>query len=203
MITANPTVFGRWFWQTTASVGIRLRFGAFEFIDPARASTARSIILVGNHISWWDGFFAMELNKRLWKKAFHVMMLEQQLQKRPFMRQTGAFSVKPGSREVVDSIRYTADLLDNPGNLVLIFPQGKIHSQHDRSFHFGTGLEKIISKTPATQLMFFATFLDYGSSPKPTVRIYTREVQPARDLAMQYATFFQEAEKDHIQTVTE
>lgn len=203
MISAKPTALGKWFWRTTGRIGIRRRFKALEFMNPVQVSAENSVILVGNHISWWDGFFAMELNRRLWKKQFYVMMLEEQLRKRPFMRRTGAFSVSPGSRDVVNTIHYTVDLLGNPRNLVLVFPQGKIHSQYDRSFQFKPGLQKIISQTASVQLIFFATFLDYGSNPNPTVRIYTKVIHSREDLANQYAAFFKESEKKHLDAVNE
>lgn len=203
MITANPTAFGKWFWQTTGRIGIRRRFKAFELINPVQVAEDQSVILVGNHISWWDGFFAIEMNRQLWKKEFHVMMLEEQLRKRPFMRQTGAYSVQPGTRDVVNTIAYSIDLLKTPENLILIFPQGNIHSQYDRALQFNKGVEKICLKSPNSHLVFFATFFDYGSFATPIVRVYSKMASSKIDIESQYNSFFKDAERDHIQAINE
>lgn len=203
MITAAPTILGRWFWQTTARIGIKRQFRNFLLIDPVSVSPERSVLLIGNHISWWDGFLAMEANRQIWRKKFYVMMLEDQLEKRPFMRQTGAFSVKPGSRDVITSLQYAADLLADPRHIVLIFPQGKIHSQHDRSFRFGAGVERILRHCPTTQIVFFASFLDYGSYPTPTVRLYSQLAISHKDLTDEYRSFFLRVEAQHLEAVNE
>lgn len=119
------------------------------------------------------------------------------------MRQTGAFSVNPGARDVVNTINYASDLLRKSDNLLLIFPQGKIHSQYDRSFQFGKGLQKISSQCSNSQLVFFASFLDYGAFSKPTVRVYTQVAQPTEDLGEQYSKFFKRVEQKHIHSVNE
>lgn len=41
----------------------------------------KSILFIGNHFSWWDGFFTYYLKMHLFKKDFNVMMLEEELKK--------------------------------------------------------------------------------------------------------------------------
>ena len=38
------------------------------------------ILLLANHVSWWDGFWIMNLDMKVLKRKFHFMMLEEQLQ---------------------------------------------------------------------------------------------------------------------------
>ncbi|MCA1745521.1 MAG: hypothetical protein LC643_07450 [Bacteroidales bacterium] len=57
----------------------------------------QSVLVIGNHVSWWDGFWVYYLNKRFLKKKLHVMMLESQLKHRRFLTRIGAFSIEPGS----------------------------------------------------------------------------------------------------------
>ena len=127
-----------------------------------------SILLIGNHISWWDGFFALWLNQQVFQRNYYVMMLEEELNKRKFMRQGGAFSINPGNRSIVESLSYTTSLLNDPGNLVVVFPQGKIHSQYETDIVFQPGIGKILDRVEGkTQVVFYAAHMDYLSYPKP------------------------------------
>lgn len=136
----------------------------------------KSILMLGNHISWWDGFWPLELNRRFFRKRYHVMMLEKELQKRMFLAQGGAFSINPGTRDIINSIRHAADLLNDSGNMVMIYPQGKIHSQHDRDIQFNPGIHKIIKLAPDNiQVIFSAALVDYGEKARPTLTYYLEE----------------------------
>lgn len=140
----------------------------------------RSILLIVNHISWWDGFWMMYLNLRRLHKKLHFMMLEDQLRKHWFFKYTGGFSIQPGSRSVVESLAYTRELLAQPGNMVLIFPTGEIQSMHQQIHSFQTGINQILSsKSQSFDIMLVACFVDYFSSPKPHLTIYinTLEIQ--------------------------
>ncbi|MDP5170854.1 MAG: lysophospholipid acyltransferase family protein [Bacteroidia bacterium] len=168
-------------------------------LDPTKAT-----LMIGNHISWWDGFWPIEMNRRLWNRDYFVMMLESQLEIRPFLRRGGAFSIQPGHRSMIDSIRYAANLLADPQNLVLIFPQGRIHSQYDRSFEFAPGAEKILQKaTKPVQVVFYAAFLDYGSTARPVLRMALTfwDQNSEESLASAYKSFFEEQERSQIHAV--
>lgn len=126
------------------------------------------VLLISNHISWWDGFWAMYLNLKVLKRKFHFMMLEEQLKKYWFFNYTGAFSINKKSRNMIESLNYYRDLLDNKKNMVLIFPQGEIQSMHNQKFTFEKGLERILkNKEGKIQIVFLANLPDYFSNPKP------------------------------------
>jgi hypothetical protein len=142
----------------------------------------KSSLIIGNHVSWWDGFFGMYINKHFLGKKFHFMMLEEQLSVRKMATRIGAFSVNPGARDVVQSLRYAAELLDDTGNSVLMFPQGKIHSIYNSTFTFERGIEKILKLAPQSQLLFYAAFIDYFSNRKPTLYFYIKEISGDEEL---------------------
>ncbi len=199
MIEAAPTPLGRWWWQTFCRWSIRWMFHDFEIRCTEAPDPGKAILLIGNHISWWDGFWPIELNRRLWKREYYVMMLEDQLAPRPLMRRGGAFSIRPGHRSVVQTLRYAAGLLASPQNLVLVYPQGKIHSQYDRNFTFEPGVRKLIEITNAPfQVLFFAALLDYGAHPKPTLTMTLSPWKVEGDLEQAYRAFFESVERDHI-----
>ncbi|MGC8866062.1 MAG: lysophospholipid acyltransferase family protein [Bacteroidales bacterium] len=141
---------------------------------PRSAST----MLISNHFSWWDGFFAWYLNQKLIHRRIYVMMLEEQLKIRPFFARVGAFGIKTGRREVMKAIRYSADVLSQPGNLLVMFPQGIIQSQHRSYLNFQRGVEEILKGcSPAPDLLFCATLVDYYSFRRPSLTMHLRSFE--------------------------
>lgn len=135
-----------------------------------------SILLIANHVSWWDGFWLAWLNDKLFKRKFHFMMLESQLRKFWFFNFTGGYSVKNQSHSIIETLQYTCQLLSKPENAVLMFPQGKIQSMHQQTFHFEKGVEWILKHCEhPVQLVFVCNLVDYGSNPKPSLTLYTKE----------------------------
>lgn len=188
MISARHTWKGKLFWGAFARLGCKWSFREVRIIGDVKTDPQKSVLLLGNHVSWWDGFWAIELNRRLLDKHFYVMMLERELRKRTFMRELGAYSVAPGSRDVLQSLDYTIDLLTEPQNLVLLFPQGKIHSLHQDTITFQPGVKRILKKAPPiTQVLLYAAFIDYGEHPRPTLSIYLTEA--SRD-EVEYDAFY-------------
>lgn len=130
-----------------------------------------SILLLQNHFSWWDGYFAWLISKKL-GKTFHVMMLKEQIEERPFLKKVGAFPVSPGKRSILESFNYAASLLKNRDNLVTIFPEGEIKSIYGREIKFKPGISLLTSKKDSQfHVLFSFVFIDYFSSPRPKVTI--------------------------------
>ncbi|MEL6673947.1 MAG: 1-acyl-sn-glycerol-3-phosphate acyltransferase [Bacteroidota bacterium] len=192
MIQAKPSLRGRFFWRNWSKWGTRLRFQQMRIVGETVADPQRSILMVGNHISWWDGFWPIELNRRIWKKQYHVMMLEDQLKLRMFMREGGAFSIQPNSRDMLNSLKYAAELLNDARNLVLMYPQGKIHSLYESQIDFSPGVKKILKWTEKpVQVMMFVMLIDFGSFARPTLTYYLEEWQPGKgELGQAYQAFY-------------
>jgi 1-acyl-sn-glycerol-3-phosphate acyltransferase len=135
------------------------------------------ILLVSNHISWWDGFWALHLNDRVFKRKFHFMMLEEQLRKHIYFNSAGGYSVARNSRSVLESLDYSSELLTDSENLVLIFPQGKIVSAYRQRFEFQKGIERILQKNGSKQiqLIFLVNMVDFLSNKKPVLYQYFTE----------------------------
>jgi len=137
----------------------------------------RSILLVANHISWWDGFWALYLNIKVFHRRFHFMMLEEQLRKYWYFSRCGGFSVQKRSRRALESLDYASKLLQNPKNLVLIFPQGEIRSQQQGNVHFEKGVEHILQHIglDTVQIVFLISLTDYFTHKKPVLTFYLHE----------------------------
>ena len=131
------------------------------------------LLLVANHFSWWDGFIANYLNNSLFNRQFHIMMMEEQLEQRMFLNKAGVFSIKKNSRDVVDSLNYTKELLTNPQNMVAIYPQGEIQSLYHYPVQFEKGISSILGKLQPqnVQVIFLASLVDYFSHRKPSLTL--------------------------------
>jgi hypothetical protein len=134
------------------------------------------VLVVSNHVSWWDGFWVMYFNMKVFHRKFHFMMLAEQLQKFWFFRFAGGFSVKKGSRSVTETIEHARELLVNNKNLVLLFPQGEIASIYNSTFRFSNGIERIIKGFEGRiQIIMNANLIDFHSEQKPSLYCFLSE----------------------------
>jgi hypothetical protein len=142
----------------------------------------RSVLLVANHFSWWDGFFGWYVNKKIFKKKFHVMMLEKELAQRKFFSRVGAFSINQKSRGVIESLDFCSDILSNPNNFLIMFPQGKLESSHLANIKFHKGISRIVKHAPQARIIFAACLVDYYAFRRPTLTISLMEYRGSSDL---------------------
>lgn len=153
---------------------VRTDFASFNF-NHVSVDSSKSILLLANHFSWWDGFLMYELNRRYFKKSFHVMVTEENYKKISFLKHLGAFPINKSSKGVVQTLEYAGTLLNTENNLVLIFPQGQLYSNHVDDIQFGRGVTSIIKSSQKNfQLVFASSFIDYFEKRKPTVTCYLK-----------------------------
>ena len=167
------------FFQHYTRYLLRTRYHTVS-IENHFADNGNAVLLIGNHVGWWDGFWAMYVNLKVLKRKFHFMMLEEQLLKYRFFNYTGAFSVNKGSRSVVESIRYASDLLNDSKNMLLMYPQGRLHSMYEHHFSFEQGINRILkNREGKVQVVFSANLVDCFTEPKPSLSIYTENYEGA------------------------
>jgi len=203
IITARPTWLGRFFWGMFSHRTMQVVFRKMVVEPEIHLSEQRSVLLIGNHVSWWDGFWALRLNQLYFKRKFYIMMLESQLQNLIFMRQGGAFSINPGKRSMITSLKYTTHLLENPSNIVVMYPQGKIHSLHEHEILFQPGVCKILDRVgDRTQVIFYAVHLDFMEYSRPYLHFRLQDYPYQKGTGIRtvnddYQTFFEHALKAH------
>ncbi len=154
-------------------------------------------MLIGNHFSWWDGFIAYRINDLFLRKKFNIMMLEEQLKSRLFLNKAGAFSIKPGSRSVVETLSYTSGLLHDADNMVVVYPQGVITSIHRRPVRFERGTGRIIAgASDKLMILFYVALPDWYSGKKPGLYVrvieYSARERSVTDLEEAYNIFLDE-----------
>lgn len=187
-----------WFFEQYVRYMLRKHFSRISVSD-FTPKTHLPVLILANHISWWDGFWVMHLNRLVFKKKFHVMMLEEQLLKYKAFNYAGAYSIHHQSKTIIESLQYTADLLTNPSHLVLMFPEGKIQSMHQKNIHFQKGIEKILKNIDKNQvqIVFVAHVIDYYSQPKPSLSIFMQEYCDQNflinDIESAYQTFYNQS----------
>ncbi len=160
-------------WYSRSSM--KKHFGTIEMNGKAEDKNL-PILLISNHTSWWDGFWVNYINQKLFRRKFHFMMLEEKLRNYWLFNYTGGFSVNKKSRGIIETLDYTSELLCNPDNLVLLFPQGEIQSMHTQNIQFEKGIERILrNKEHNVQIVFLVNLVDYFSNRKPGIYFYLQE----------------------------
>ncbi len=153
---------------------IRRNFHGFK-VNDVQIDSERSVLLLANHFSWWDGFLLYWLNHTVLKKQYKVMVLEDTLRKNPILRYRGAYSVLKNSRSMIQSLNYTVELLNDPRNLVVIFPQARLYSNFVDDIHFESGLQKIMKDAAGKfQFVFAATFIENFQHKKPGAYVHLK-----------------------------
>ena len=166
------------------------------------AVEAKPLLLLQNHFSWWDGYWSLYLSTRIFRKKFHVMMLEDELKKRMFLNRCGVYSVKKNNREAIESLNYSVQLLADPNNLVTIYPQGEITSLNRQELKFGKGPEWVARHSKNEIAICFAVILtDYFSEPKPLVTMYLKHYTggfSSLEMQTEYNHFYRECSRQQI-----
>ncbi|MBB5396242.1 lysophospholipid acyltransferase family protein [Mucilaginibacter sp. AK015] len=139
-------------------------------VTPFTPKPRHSVLLLCNHFSWWDGLWGNYLAYWHLNRHLYIMMQEDHLQKRMLLNLFGGFSINRSSREMIKSLQYAAGLLNHPENLVVVFPQGELISNHTTEIKVEKGIERLIKniKGPC-QIVYNCALIDYFESLKPSV----------------------------------
>ncbi|WP_295672425.1 1-acyl-sn-glycerol-3-phosphate acyltransferase [uncultured Mucilaginibacter sp.] len=152
----------------------RRRFNKM-ILNDIEIKPGHSYILMCNHFGFFDGFFAYYLcfkfiNKKQKLKGIYTMSVKKQMEKNWWLKYSGSFSVEPGKRSVDESLDYAASLLNEPGNLLIYYPQGNLESAYIRHVEFQDGIYEIVTRTRGhCQLVWSSVLLEYFESTKQSV----------------------------------
>jgi len=152
----------------------------------------KSILLLANHFSFWDSLILYIVSLTLLKKKLYVMVREDTTIKLQYLKFGGAFSINKRSKDMMESLEYASELLEDPKNLVLIFPQGRLYSNFVNDINFEKGVMKVMEKSDGKfQLIFAATFIQYLKHKKPTATVYFKNEPSERKSFKELKTAYQ------------
>jgi len=123
------------------------------------------------------------------------MILEETAREHIFFKYGRTFTIRKNSRDMIASLDYAADLLENPDNMVLIFPQGRLYPNFTDHINFQKGILSIINKAEGKfNILFAAAFVQYFKHLKPSATIYfkTDKVNYARKSIMELQNAYQQ-----------
>lgn len=162
-------LFSNWF-AVYMRYRMRKVFNRMEVVKPLTPREGHSVLLLCNHFSWWDGLWGNYLAYWHLKRKLYIMMQEDHLQKRMLFNLFGGFSINRSSREMIKSLQYGAGLLNDPENLVVVFPQGELVSNHTTEIKVEKGIERLIKNINGPcQIVYSCAMIDYFESLKPSV----------------------------------
>ena len=170
-----PLIFIKW-GSSLLVWFFRRRFNKMVMNDVG-INPGHSYLLMCNHFGFLDAFFAYYIylnlvDKKQEVKGIYAMSLKKQMEKKPWLKYTGSFSVEPGSRSVRDSLAYAAEILNEPGNILIYYPQGNLESSHIRYIEFKDGIYEIVQKVKGDcQLIWNSNVIEYFESIKPSAYI--------------------------------
>jgi len=126
-------------------------------------------ILAANHSSWWDSLILVELTRRLGLPC-HFLVDEAQFRHHRFFTSFGAVSIDLD--EPKEGIQRAAEVLQGPGDLLWIFPQGRYLPPHRRPLQLKPGVQWIarLSGAPVVPVAMQYAFLQ-ADRPAAFVRI--------------------------------
>lgn len=160
-------------------------FSKFNF-NKLSVKEDKAVLLLANRFSWWDGFMLFQINRRVFKKQFHVLVTDKDYQTINYLKYFGAFAPVNKGKELIEALHYAGSLLDDPKNLVLIFPQGKIKSSHVQDISFEKGVVQVINASKKNfQLVFSVILTDYLNEQKPAAEAYLHKWQPEEYISLQ------------------
>jgi len=194
MIKANYNPLSLWFYSSWFRVLQKIFFRKINVITQDVFHEGRSVLLLQNHFSLYDGYWSMYLCHKVFRRRFHVMMLEEQLAKRMFLTRCGVFSVRKNSRDLVESLTYAGQLLQDPGNVVTIYPSGEIISHHLQNFTFQRGFARLADQNNNCSVALAVVLVDYFSLARPEIRIYLQNYigeRTSKAIEIAYHEFYQ------------
>jgi len=195
MIKARYHPLWLWFYSSYFRVLQKIHFRKISVFTEEDFPEGQSVLLLQNHFSLYDGYWSMYLCHKVFKRRFHVMMLEEQLARRMFLTRCGVFSVRKNSRDLIESLNYASELLQDPMNVVTIYPSGEIISHHQQNFPFQQGFARIVCRSDNHSHIAFAVVLvDHFSLARPEIRIYLKNYsgeRTAEAIESAYHSFYQ------------
>ena len=186
---------------------IRRSFHRILFEGECVVASDAPLLLLANHVGWWDGFWIERLVRYRFRRNLRVMMGHEALSANRMLRYMGGFSGGTGVGDRRAMLRYAIGELANPANALLLFPQGAFYSLYEEQVFFKPGAAYLIGRSERTPVVvFIALMMEYGPKPRPTVYLYCETYaghNPATpEFRQAYGDFFARVGREHRQKMS-
>ncbi|NIP82062.1 MAG: hypothetical protein GWM90_23715 [Gemmatimonadetes bacterium] len=160
--SAFELVFRPWMHRRLAGVHVR-------GTEKADWLPVMPVLLVANHVSWWDGFLLREVHRRLRPDApLHVVMSEAELRRFPIFRGMGAVPLATGPMAARSLASELATRVGHrPDAVIGYFPQGRIWPSHRRPLGFHRGAAWLASRLAPVAVVPVGLHLEPLTRPGP------------------------------------
>ncbi|MFD1017967.1 lysophospholipid acyltransferase family protein [Thalassobacillus hwangdonensis] len=170
MIPANKSRLIEWGFKRFNRFFLNHHFQSIHLLQESRNIYPQKTLYLVNHSSWWDPLVIYYLNDKLIKSDGYGMMHENGIERFPFFKKIGAFSINPDKpKDMIHSINYAVERLN--GGTVWIFPQGKERHNDIRPLGFQSGVAHIIRKQPDIRIVPLSITYTIGHTRKPDIHL--------------------------------
>ncbi len=130
------------------------------------------VLVVSNHLSWWDGFILESLFHQTHSKTpLLIPMIEREYVKRRWMRFIGVCGLNPETPRSFLGLcrRIQFARKKNLSLLTLFFPQGRITPSFARPLGFQRGVELLIQADPSLIIVPCALHIEPMNTLRPWI----------------------------------
>ncbi|WP_182200605.1 lysophospholipid acyltransferase family protein [Paraliobacillus salinarum] len=147
MITANKNKqFEKLFYTYLQRYLLKKNLHTIYLEGEISVDSNTPVIFIANHSSWWDGLLLFYLTSKNQDSNFYIMMDEEGLEKYPFFRKLGAYSInRSRPKDILKALQYSEQLMRDQKS-VWMFPQGKIEHQAVRPIQFQSGIGYLLQR---------------------------------------------------------
>ncbi|MDQ6736877.1 MAG: lysophospholipid acyltransferase family protein [Gemmatimonadota bacterium] len=142
------------------------------------------VVLVSNHVSWWDGFLLRAVQKSIRpQSAFYTIALERELEQHPILRMIGGVGMIPSSpSSILHSMRVLKKkCVEEPDTVIGFFPQGRIAPSFTRPLAFTRGIELFARRIGSLTVLPIALHIEPVTGMAPTAFVRVGEPIRAHD----------------------
>jgi len=133
-------------------------------------SDGKTTVILGQHVSLYDGFVVREAHKQAYgRDRLVTIMLNSQLRNYPFYRVAGAFGITPGTVESGRQLRALVREELTGSDSVAFFPQGRIETMDADPTRIGDGYRVFNECTAGVRFVPLAIALEPLNHAKPTL----------------------------------
>lgn len=148
----------RFFYHTTQFL-LKRTFRSVRINQLPKTDGKRSVLVLLNHHSWWDGLFPLVLSERYYPQTGMAIMEDKQIENHPFFRKIGAQPITRNNTKVaLETLAGIADYMKNHPSVLFLYPQGAIYPNHEEYFTVQRGYQMLLDKIPDLQVQLITTF---------------------------------------------